>query len=654
MIDAAQGRVPVRAAFAYAGGGSLGTFLAGITRTVLSEIRRHNAAVREGAPADDPRYLHHRWGRITIDAVAGTSAGALCSAQLVKALFEPDYADDTRPIDAQGTCTGDWIHGASFDRLRPWGTDRGASGPVESPGWALLSGARLHQLATTSLNARAPAERIHPDSPLDPSGVVAIGITLTDLLGYHDPAEFDPERVLGHPDFGCSRPTPSQLVRWAGRPVRDLGSTGHAEVRKLFVARDDAGDETARRFLLETRRRGRARCVRWSGTATERLAALCTASAALPFALGPVALTDRAGDVERLYRRLYMDGGIMNNRPVAPALELARWHDMMRLLPHRDPDTGSFRFDTICEQLHYERVCFFLDAFPDRREEEWRAPHPDTVQAGTGSFELSGAAIERRTARISDALARPTAGLDAFFATILNSMRGQDMRVIARTNARLRARDEYIDRLLHRPPYANPDFRLDTPEQAVAVAAVLARPAAAQVDEDVVLRVASRVWEADGFSELEGRRPVTMVPLFAPTNLVDVFAGEGLYAMGGLTHRPARLHDARMGAEVAQHVVAALRTPEAFHQPVRLPPAPESALPSDASAIVERLQAFANATIEGTGTKNPAVKWIARAPIVARPLVRRLTERLTTLLRGASWSPGDAAIVTSDDTPGLS
>lgn len=653
MPDPCALRTPVRAAFAFAGGGSLGTYLVGATRVLVSGIRRHNAAVREGAPPEDPRYLRRHWGHITIDAVAGTSAGALCSAQLVKALFEPDYADDARPLDAQGTCTGDWINGADFARLRPWGSEKASSGPIEAPGWTLMSGARLYQLAATCLTSRSPGER-DPDSPLDPSGVVAIGITLTDLLGYHDPAEFSPDRVLGHPEFGCARITPSQLARNLGRPVRDLGGTGHAEVRKLFIARDEEAEGLAKRFLAETRRRGRARCVTWSGTATERLAALCTTSAALPFAIGPLGMTDRAADIDRMHRRLYMDGGIMNNRPVAPALELARWHDMMRLLPLRDAESGAFRPEDVLATLRYERVCFFLDAFPDRREGEWQNPHPDTVFAQTGTYQLVDGASEARHAKIRAAIDAPTSGLDAFATTVLNSMRAQDMRVIARINARLVARAHFIDRLLQRPPYPDPAFTLSTPEQASAWAAVMERPLARDADPEVVLRVASRVWEADGFSELEGRRMVTMVPVFAPANLEDVFAGEGLYALGGLLHREARVHDARVGAEVAEHVLAALRSPSGVVAAAELPTAPAHALPRESAPVVERLQVLARATLDASETRGGSgriARLLTRLPLVTEPLLRVARAKLDELVVGRQSRIENPGGFGSDDTP---
>lgn len=626
-------RVPVRAAFAYAGGGALGTFLAGATREVVGRIWQHNRALLDGATDTDPRLLHPLWGHITIDAVAGASAGALCACQLVKGLFEPDYLDPARPIDMRGTATGDWIQGASFAQLVGAGNQGTVSGSVESAGWTVMSGARLYDLAARALKSGGAATARDPASPLDPSGVVAVGISLTDVLGYHDPAEFDVDRVLGHPDFGCSPPSDATTPGVDGRPVRDLGGRGHAEIRKLFVGASVEADAVARQFLLFTKRRGRARCVRWSASATERLAALATASAALPFAVGPLAMTDRAADIDVTYRRLYVDGGVMNNKPVAPALELARWHDLMRLVQHRQAPTGEISAENVERELVYERVCFFLDAFPDRIPQQWEGPHPDSIYSETGTWQLTLDALDTRHEQISQALRTPGAGARAFFDTLLSSLRAQDLRVMARTNDRIKARDLWIDRLCGRLPYADPEFRLDDLSRAAAYGAVVSRPAGCALSMADRMTVAARVYEADQISDLEGRRLVTMVPVFAPSNLRAVFAGEGMYALGGLLHPEARLHDAQVGASVARHVMTALRRPKHVPPPVRLPDAPNAAVPPDAGPLLDRLQVLAETAVGADGSPLLVGRAVSYA-LRFGPTRRRALKRLRLAVRG--------------------
>src|SRR5690625_176750 len=133
-------RRPVRAAVALAGAGSLGTFLAGALREIVLAIRAHNTALIDpDADDDDPRLLHPQWGKITIDAVGGSSAGALCSGQLVKALFEPDYLGKNQDIDTIGTMTGDWIEYGCFEHLSIEGNTPIKEGNVESPGWTFPS-----------------------------------------------------------------------------------------------------------------------------------------------------------------------------------------------------------------------------------------------------------------------------------------------------------------------------------------------------------------------------------------------------------------------------------------------------------------------------------------------------------------------------------
>lgn len=624
-------RVPVRACFAFAGAGSLGTFLAGAAREVLLSVRAHNAALLEGVGDEDARLLHPAWGRITVDALGGASAGALCSAQVVRALFDPSYLGEDAPLDASGTLTGDWVRGAELARLAVVGNTPTSAGPVEAPGWTLLSGARLFELAAGALTA-TPGSAPDAASPLDPSGIVAIGVTLTDLLGYHAPAEFAPERVVGHPSFGLPGVESSQVTATEGRPIRDLGGRGHAEVRKLFVGANPDAVASVRRFLNATKRRGRARAVQWGPQASERLASLVAASAALPLAVGPLALSDRAADAQVAIRRLYMDGGILNNKPVAPALKLARWHDGARLLQHAEAG-AAFPQELVERELVYERVCFFFDAFPDRTRDDWRSVHPDQALKQTGVYRLTAEAGVHRDARIDEALRVPLAAGDVFFESMLTALRAQDLLGIAKTNEQLARRKAYIDERCRATRDTPTTFRLDAVDKAQALAAVLARSRGRVMSENLARKVAERVWESDGYSGLGGRRQVTMVPVFAPDNLRAVFAGEALYAVGGLLDADARAHDASIGQEVGRQVIRGIRQ-EGRVPHMRLAAAPESALPKDTSALVERLRVSGTTLINGVGKRPGPVRFFAKLPFNVPALVRMAKRRLDQVVRG--------------------
>jgi predicted acylesterase/phospholipase RssA len=638
-------RVPVRATLAFAGAGSLGTFLSAASREVICAIRAHNMAIVEGASNDDPRYMHSRWGKIIVDSLGGSSAGALCATQIVKALYHPEYLGDGEDLGASATLSGDWVRGGDFARLAVVGETPSQAGPIEAPGWTLISGARLYDLAAGALCKTGEPDLDDPASPIDPSGTVAVAITLTDLLGYHAPAEFGPDEVLGHPSFGLPRIARSKQVGQRSREIRDLGGRGHAEVRKLFVAATPHGVSEIREFLGDSSRRGRARAVEWGNGAEERLAALTAASAALPLAVGPLAMTDKAADSEGTVRRLYMDGGILNNKPVAPALKLARWYDGVRLARHELGEHG-YTQDDVENELVYERVCFFFDAFPDRTRDDWRSDHPDAALNQTGSFELTPDAILARDKRIDRALEVPTAAIDVFFESMLTSLRAQDILGIAKTNARLTARDEYIRQRARSVSRKPSTFKIDTVEKAEALAAVRQTDVGAALNPLQARKVAHRIWESDGFSGLSGRRPVTMVPVFAPENLKAVFAGEGLYAVGGLLDLDARLHDATVGRDVAKHVIAGLRDPDASTD-VKLSDAPEESLPTDTTALVERLWVSSMSVINAIGNRPHPLRFLAKLPLRLRPLRAVAKRRLDHVVRSPGLTP--TSIVEEDD-----
>ncbi len=626
-------RIPVRAAFAFAGAGSLGTFLSGATRQLLIGLRQHNAALLEGAPASDPRYLNAEWGRVTIDAIGGSSAGALCASQLVRALFDPDYIGEGESLAEPGTMSGDWIHGGDFQKLAVEGNEPMSSGGVEAPGWTLISGAKLHQLAHGALDGHT--SKPDPASPLDPTGVVAIGITLTDLLGYHEPAEFLPNQVLGHPSFGAPATSHSRVQSSGAPDIHDLGGRGHAEVRKLFIAADNTCMDSAHKFLSQTKRRGRARALRWSPEAAQRLASLTAASAALPLAVGPLALTDQAADGEQVYRRLYMDGGVLNNKPISPALKLSRWHDGVRLLSIRDDDTNCFPTEDIERELVYRRVCFFVDAFPDRCRDEWRSVHPDGPSNATGAYDLVPDAIPERNARIDRALSTPHAALHTLFEAMMSSLRAQDILGIAKTNHRLLERQHYIDdRCAHVDTDVDTDFAIDTVAKAHAYASVLNRKSSRPLNAKQRLAVAQRIWESDRFSGLSGRRSVTMIPVFAPDNLRAVFAGEALYALGGLLSYEARKHDAGVGARVAQEVIRSLDPKRNRPQHIVLADAPRRVLPEDTAPVVERLAVTGRAAIDGVQRRPTPIGFFAKLPFGWTPFVRTVKEWLDRRVRG--------------------
>lgn len=629
-------RRPVRAAIALAGAGSLGTFLAGALREIVTAIRHHNEAISDPKVLpDDPRILHPRWGRVSIDAVGGSSAGALCSGQLVKCLFEPHYLGMDKEIDAEGTITGDWIEHGAFDRLAPTGNEPLRSGPIESPGWTLLSASKLYDVAMEALTPEKydiSALRTTPASPLPANGIVGVGITLTDVLGYHEYADFDACNVLGHPEFGAAEPQAARFRPFEGREVRDLGVRQHSEVRRLFIGTTPESKQVIQRFLDHTQRRGKATGYTWNEAGT-RLSALAAASAALPLALGPMAMTDPTERKRSTVRRLYMDGGVLNNKPISPALTMARWQDEIRILSRTPFHADLYDRGVVDRELDYERVCFFIDAFPNRTRGEWRSPHPDEALTGVPVRQMTSKNIEARDRRIDEALSTPAKGLGMFMESMLTSLRAQDIRGVAETNFRVAKRAEYIRSLVGRAHHGSPQFQLTDFGSANAYAAVREATRDLDVPEDEVLALSDLMYQADGFARMRGRRAVTMIPVFAPENLVEVLAGDAVYAVGGLLAKEARIHDAKAGQLVAKNVLRSL-SPLRERTLEKLPKPGIDARPRDSSLLVQRLRVAAEAAIQGDGSGSSFVRSLVAFPFHLNPLVRLLKTRLDRTIQG--------------------
>lgn len=629
MSDPEQSkRVPVRASIALAGAGSLGTFLSAASRELLLRLHAHNRAVLEQAPNEDGRYLRPDWGLVVIDSVSGTSAGAITACQVVKALFEPSYLCANQSAETRGCLSGDWIHGADFTQLASDHNQPETRGPVSSPGWTLLSGARLYETVFRMLRPTEQTSSL--PSLLDETGVVALAITLTDLLGYHEPAEFEAGQVIGHPDFGASPPRGSLLFRGEEGQVRDLGSRGHAEIRKMFIARDGEVVPVLDHYLTGTRRRRRAQIEIWGPDAASRMAAVATASAALPFAVGPVTVQEPESDSSKLY----MDGGVLNNKPVAPALLMARWHDAYRVRRTWDASASEFDREKVEATLSYQRVCFFIDAFPDRSFDAWRSQHPDAWTQTWHSVMGVQDDVEERKRRLLSAIETPAGGIGVFFESVMTTLRAQDAKVIAKNNLRLDRRDALVDSWIYEHDGEVGSFVLDTIEKAFAWATVCARPTAARLSKGEKNVLTRRLHDIERMSGLDGRRAVTMVPIFAPRGLRGVFAGEALYALAGLLALDARRYDSSTGSRVARTVLDAIAGRVAERQYPPLPPAPDDAHPDDSSPLVNRIRVAAKALIDGRKSTSSVVRFFARLPLNLDPIMDMARVRLDRKIRG--------------------
>ncbi len=676
MTASLRQRHPVRASLAFAGAGALGTFLSGAAKQLLIALRNHNRAVAEGAADSDPRYLGPHWGRITVDSIGGASAGAICGAQIVKALFDPRYLGEGLADDAPGTITGDWINEGDFAVLAGEGTAANRTRHMDSPGWSLLSGARLHALVEKLLSGCASAAE--PNGLVEESGIIAFGVTLTDLFGVHSRADFDADRVLGHPDFGQAAVMPRHGSTEHGpRLVRDLGGRNHAEVRKFLFARDAASREVAARFLAETGRSDAAEALVWQPSEAAKVAAVCAASAALPFAIGPVAIDDARGE-----RRLYIDGGVLNNKPVAPALRLGRWQDAIRLqLQQREPD-GTCSAAAVGAALNYERTVFFVDAFPDQTPSRARhgeggvEPAVDPVRFAEALLKAPKArvptltrpaiAVVSRTVQLQSIIAglteapavavrgqtrgeqmeasllHPTAASRLFFDSLMNSVRAQDLREIAKRNNLVAARAKFITDRCERPPVHHETFRVDSLGAAQAYACVLGIAASEGLTQQQQLAVAERVWESDQVSGLGGRRMVSLVPVFSPDERYDLFAGDRLYAVGGLLSLEARMHDAGIGVQVARAVTEALNGKVLAFDALGIRKAEASQRPQDAALLMRRIRASGTALVDSFFERHPIVAWFAKLPIYFEPIMRIAKRSLDSQVSARRLPPDES------------
>ena len=137
-----------------------------------------------------------------------------------------------------------------------------------------------------------------------------------------------------------------------------------------------------------------------------------------------------------------------------------------------------------------------------------------------------------------------------------------------------------------------------------------ARPLGRSLSDAEAHAVAALVADSDGVSELSGRRLVTLVPVFAPTNLRAAYAGDAMYSMGGLLALDARRHDAALGGDVARKVLRALREPGSESASDALAPAPDSVLPTDAGPLATRLVIAAQAMIDGLLHRSPVMRFL--------------------------------------------
>jgi hypothetical protein len=313
---------------------------------------------------------------------------------------------------------------------------------------------------------------------------------------------------------------------------------------------------------------------------------------------------------------------------------MARWHDAWRVRRTWDSDASEFNRDDVQKTLSYQRVCFFIDAFPDRTLDAWRSQHPDAWTNAWHSVMGVQDDAEERKRRLLSAIETPAGGIGVFFESVMTTLRAQDAKVIAKNNLRLDRRDALVDGWIQEHDDEEIPFILDTIEKAFAWATVCARPSAANLTEGQKNVLSRRLHDIERMSGLDGRRAVTMVPIFAPRGLRGVFAGEALYALAGLLALDARRYDSSMGGRVAKTVLDAIAGRMAERQHPPLPPAPAAAHPDDSSPLVSRIRVAAKALIDGRKSTSSVVRFFARLPLHLDPVMDMARTRLDRKIRG--------------------
>jgi hypothetical protein len=115
---------------------------------------------------------------------------------------------------------------------------------------------------------------------------------------------------------------------------------------------------------------------------------------------------------------------------------------------------------------------------------------------------------------------------------------------------------------------------------------------------------------------------VSLVPVFSPDERYDLFAGDRIYAVGGLLSMQARMHDAGIGVQVARAVTEALSGKVVPFEALGIRKAEESQRPQDAELLMRRIRASGSALVDSFFERHPIVAWFAKLPIYLDPIMR--------------------------------
>lgn len=264
-----------RLALVLSGGVSLGTFQAGVVDELLFLLGEVDRRAGELGREDL---------RVVPDVVTGASAGAMTGALAARAILQHD--------ERRANLHRAWVEEASLPRFL-----------ARPPRNALLDPEALRDMADRFLGVR-PGEPVAPP-PFAPDALHA-AFTLANLTGE--------DWVLP--------------VRHPG--ADDVLATFFSHVRRFRLPREEADGAEGRRPRggLESARR------RW-----RELAETALASGHFPLAFPPVRL-DGEGDPRAASAApedgyTFVDGGLFNNAPLRPAIELARRLDGGEVDPER-------------------------------------------------------------------------------------------------------------------------------------------------------------------------------------------------------------------------------------------------------------------------------------------------------------------------------